>query len=226
MKNMLKDLEPYTLKDNNGDSDGWYTISSIYFDNEQKQCYYETINSAEFRQKLRLRVYNKCTLDSTSFFEIKLKINGLVRKRRIKMKLSDAMDFIDDCINKREINYDEVKCSNKQILREIVNFIESKKLVPVNVVSYERLALYAKDDESLRITFDTNVRTRGDNLDLTAGTYGNLTSGEGIAILELKTSKNLPVWLVQILGRYGYRNQTFSKYCSHYLVNEGEIIKC
>jgi len=128
------------------------------------------------------------------------------------------MNFINDCINKKEIKYDEVKCSNLQILKEISSLIKVKSLVPVNVVSYERLALYSKDDETLRITFDTNVRTRGDNLDLMTGTYGNLTSGEGIAILELKTSANLPVWLVHILGKYGYRNQTFSKYCSHYSI--------
>lgn len=35
-------------------------------------------------------------------------------------------------------------------------------------------------------------------------------------MLEVKTEKSLPYWLVEILGKYGYRNQTFSKYCSHY----------
>ena len=39
---------------------------------------------------------------------------------------------------------------------------------------------------------------------------------EKVSILEVKTEKSLPYWLVKILGKYGYRNQTFSKYCSHY----------
>ena len=84
-------------------------------------------------------------------------------------------------------------------------------------MSYERLALFSKEDPELRVTFDINIRTRGDKLDLTEGTGGKLSTPENIAVLEIKTGKEIPLWLVKIVSKYGYRNKTFSKYCSYFV---------
>jgi hypothetical protein len=206
------------------------------------------MNGQKYRQKIRLRVYRSAgdmsaasgvenVVDEQiggnepSYFEIKAKINGLVVKRRVKMKLADAMAFteftqkqIDEDIDVRSIlsaeNMEELKRfspSNLQILRELQFIIVSKKLRPRNVVSYERLALFVKDDPELRITFDLNIRTRGTELDLAKGTGGKLSCPENVAVLEIKTGKEVPLWLVKIASKYGYRNKTFSKYCSYYV---------
>jgi len=248
MNAMLEDLSPFVEKDPYGNKAGYYCLSSIYFDNSEDQCFHETMNSIEYRQKIRLRVYRDagdisgpCGVeavkdaqiggDEPSYLEIKSKINGLVRKRRAKMKLDDAMRFIKECERQLDAGTDPASVldpenkeklagfnsSSVQILREIQYIILSKKLRPRNVVSYERLALFAKDDPELRITFDINIRTRGDDLDLAAGTAGELSCPEDIAVLEVKTGSEIPFWLVKILGRYGYRNKTFSKYCSYYV---------
>ena len=42
-----------------GDGYGRYNIVSLYFDSDDKKIYYETRNKLRFRQKLRLRVYDK-----------------------------------------------------------------------------------------------------------------------------------------------------------------------
>ena len=218
MDRMIDDLLPYVRSDEHVNEYGIYTISSIYLDNEQLQCYYETINNDFFRQKVRLRVYgNKNTEDSPAFLEIKGKIDGLVVKRRVKMRLGDAMAFIREC-NEKKYDCDILKyeSTNPQILNELRQVIVSKNLKPVNVVSYERLPLVALEDKGLRITFDFLLRTRGDELDLTKGTHGKSACPEKVAVLEIKTEKSLPYWLVKILSKYNYRNQTFSKYCSHF----------
>ena len=171
------------------------------------------------------------TGDEPSYFEIKAKINGLVVKRRVKMALKDAMAFteltgrqIDAGTEVSELlgpeNLEELRkfnSSNVQILREIQFIIVTKKLRPRNVVSYERLALHSKENKELRVTFDINVRTRGEDLDLAAGTGGKLSCEPGVAILEIKTGSEIPLWLVRIVSKYGYRNKTFSKYCSYYV---------
>ena len=218
MDRMIDDLLPHVKADEHVNEYGIYTISSIYLDNEQLQCYYETINNDFFRQKVRLRVYGKHnTAESPAFLEIKGKIDGLVVKRRVRMRLGDAMAFIDECVEKKyDFDIEKYESTNPQILKELRQVIVSKNLKPVNVVSYERLPLVALEDKGLRITFDFLLRTRGDELDLAKGTHGEKTCPKNVAILELKTEKDLPYWLVKILGKYNYRNQTFSKYCSHY----------
>ena len=222
MRDFERDVSGYVELDEHADADGIYTISSIYMDNDALDCYYETINGAYFRQKVRLRVYGeKNDENARAYLEIKGKINGLVVKRRVEMVLRDAMAFIDDCVkNGYDFDISAYKSTNEQILKELRHVIASKKLKNVNVVSYERRPYVSKDDPDLRITFDCNIRTRGDELDLTKGTGGKLRCPENIAILEVKTSKNIPLWLTKILSDYGYKNQTFSKYCSHYAPNK------
>lgn len=217
MDRLIDDLIPYVKQDNYVNEYGIYTISSIYLDNEHKECYYETLNNDFYRQKVRLRVYgNKNTAESNAFLELKTKIDGLVVKRRVLMKLADAVAFIDECITKGVDADTGYKCSNPQILKEIKHVIIRKQLKPVNVISYERLPLVSVEDSALRITFDFNIRSRGDNLDLTLGTDGERRIPKQIAVLEVKTNKSIPFWLTKILAKYKYRNQTFSKYCSHY----------
>ncbi len=218
---LIGDLRPYVHPDENADANGMYFISSIYMDNNRLVCYYETINNDYFRQKVRLRVYGlKNDGNSPAFLEIKGKIDGLVVKRRVRMKLADAEKFVQDCVeNGMNADTTNYQSTNPQILKEIQYVIVSKNLHNVNVVSYDRLPFVCTDDPDLRITFDFNIRTRGDDLDLTHGTYGKKTAPDGVAILEIKTSKAIPAWLVKILANYGYKNQTFSKYCSHFAPN-------
>jgi len=217
MDRLLDDLLPYIEQDEHADENGYYTISSIYLDNDTWQCFYETINKDRYRQKVRLRVYGEVNNDSVSFFEIKSKFKGLVLKRRVKMRLGDAMRFMEACVNGEDPNVDEYECSNRQILKELKQVIVSKNLKPVVVVSYERLALFYKEDPRLRITFDVNIRTRDYDIDLTKGSHGDYVTADNVAILEVKSDRNVPFWLVRILSKYGYRNQTFSKYCSHFI---------
>jgi len=217
MDRMIDDLIPYVKKDKYVNEYGIYTISSLYLDNPRKECYYETLNNDFYRQKVRLRVYGKHNDDnSDSFLELKTKIDGLVVKRRVHMKLSDAVAFINECYEKGADAGTDYQCSNPQILREIKHVIIKKELSPVNVISYERLPLVSTEDSSLRITFDFNIRSRGDDLDLTHGTDGARRIPKQVAVLEVKTNKAIPLWLTKILAKYKYRNQTFSKYCSHY----------
>lgn len=215
---LVGEIEPYVVPDEHVGEQGIYSISSIYLDNAARQCYYETLNNDYFRQKVRLRVYGlRNGSDSPAFLEIKGKIDGLVVKRRVKMTVGDAMAFIGECAEKGcGADASKYKNTNAQIMDELRQVIVSKELRPVNVISYERLPFVCANDPDLRITFDYNIRTRGEDVDLTHGTYGKRSCPEGVAILEVKTSKAIPYWLVRILGGFGYRNQTFSKYCSHF----------
>lgn len=93
--------------------------------------------------------------------------------------------------------------------------------------------MFGKDNKELRITFDTNVRTRRADLRLEAGDYGNLLLDKDQMIMEIKTEGNIPLWLSQLLSEYRIYKTSFSKYGKEYekmLINsekmKGELNKC
>lgn len=49
---------------------------------------------------------------------------------------------------------------NKQVIEEIKYFLTRYDLQPKVYLSYDRKALFCKNNRDLRITFDTNIRSR------------------------------------------------------------------
>ena len=57
----------------------------------------------------------------------------------------------------------------------------------VNIDHIKPLANKGKDDENLRITFDSNLRSREDDLRLELGDHGEKYFDEDMYIMEIKT---------------------------------------
>ena len=101
---------------------------------------------------------------------------------------------------------------NLQVVKEIEYFLQVYSLQPKVYLAYDRIAYFEKDNNDLRISFDQNIRTRRYDLDLSKGDYGeNLLNGE-VYLMEIKTSKAMPLWLTDMLTRYNIKKQSFSKY--------------
>jgi len=90
---LLIRMAPYMRADKHG-NDGEYTVSSLYFDNDDKGIYYDTKNKLKSRQKLRLRIYDDAGLDDMAFFEIKQKHKKVVYKRRMIMPLRESYHYL------------------------------------------------------------------------------------------------------------------------------------
>ena len=100
-----------------------------------------------------------------------------------------------------------------QVLKEIEYFLKCYKLVPAAYVAYDRVAYFEKDNPDLRISLDTNLRTRRYDLELELGDYGEpLLDSADLWLMEVKTSKTMPVWLTDILSNYNIIPCSFSKY--------------
>ncbi len=211
---LLRALEPYTKKDAHGDKDGRYTISSLYYDTITDSFHHERMFGQNFRQKLRLRVYNDTSLDGKAFLEIKKKHKKLVNKRRTLMKLGDVYDFVAS----RQALGDDLpfEVSNPQILREIDFFKNLYRLEPRLIVSYERQAFQTINDEEIRITFDSNLRNRRYDLRLEGGSYGETYLDPDFYVLEVKLMGRMPLWLTRILSEHRCGIQPFSKYSNSF----------
>lgn len=205
---------PYMAYDTYGDPEGKYNIVSLYYEADDKIIYNETINKLRFRQKLRLRVYDKVNLQDNSFIEIKQKFKNVVNKRRSILPLNEAYRLLAEPYNEERIS--TANASNLQILREALHFKDLYALNPATVVSYDRQAFsgIAEHEQDLRVTFDYNLMCRADDLAIENGPDGLHFVNQDLVILEVKVSNSVPFWLSRILSDFNFTRQGFSKFCT------------
>ena len=193
------------------DPHGRSTISSLYLDTPDFRIIRRSLEREVYKEKLRIRTYG----GEKVFFEIKKKYKGTVYKRRESMTYGETMEYV--------FGGDLPRTS--QIMQEIdylMDFYGKPK--PVMLVSYERDAYFAPDEDNLRITFDTDVRYRSHDLDLTYGTYGKVITEPDSVIMEIKTEGAMPLWLARILSETKTYPGRFSKYGRSYtdMIEKGE----
>ena len=81
---------------------------------------------------------------------------------------------------------------------------------------------YDKDNKNFRITFDKNIRSREEDLNLEYGDAGKLYFKDKTCIMELKTLDALPLWFTKIINELKIYPTSFSKYGKIYLKNKKE----
>ena len=176
-------------------------ISNIYFDTVDNDIIINSIDKPIFKEKLRLRSYTvPVDMDSEVFLEIKRKFKGVVGKRKVSLKLKDFYDF-----------YDNRDYEKSQIFEDIRYAFDYYGLVPKIFVGYDRVSYKGKDDEGLRITFDSNLRSRFDNLRLEYEDTGDNYFDCDMYIMEIKTLGAMPFWLVDSLSKLKIYPISFSK---------------
>lgn len=186
-----------------GDEFGRSTICSAYLDTDDYRIIRASIDTDNYKEKLRIRSYGMASENATVYLEIKKKCDGIVYKRRVPMKYSEAVDYV----------YNGAKPPDSQIMREIdyaMKFYDHP--LPRAVICYEREAYYIDDLPAFRITFDDTVRCRTDRLDLTCETTGIPILPPEMTIMEIKTDGAMPLWLSRALDSIGIFPSSFSKY--------------
>ncbi len=196
-----------------------YTISNIYFDTDDNYLIRTSLSKPRYKEKLRLRSYGVPNSESYVFLEIKKKFNRLVNKRRTVLKLSEAYDFVS---SKTAPAYQ--KYMNSQVLKEIEYFLHFYSLKPKVYLAYDRIAYFEKGNRDLRISFDQNIRTRRYDVALEAGDYGDKLLPDGVYLMEIKTSRAMPLWLTEMLAKYDIKRRRFSKYGTEFTKQLQEVI--
>lgn len=207
---LFQKIEPYMSID----KFGLHTICNIYYDTETFDLIRNSIEKPSYKEKFRLRSYGVPGDDSKVFLEIKKKYDHTVFKRRISLSLMEAENYLERGIKPK---------TDSQILREIDYFIKLYNPKKKVFIAYDRVALFGKEDENLRITFDIDIRSRTHDLDLRKGDYGKAINNFSGYLMEIKTSASLPLWLARILSELEIYPDSFSKYGAVYkqeLINE------
>lgn len=203
-KNLKQILNEYMVEDEHGKS----TICNIYFDSKFYELISHSITKPFFKEKIRLRSYNKPKNDSEVFLEIKRKCEGVVSKRRIQMPFAEFENYME--------NKNSLESSNPQIKTELDYYFNKYNLRPTMYISYEREAFYQKDNMDFRITFDSNILAREYDLKLDTESYGSNILDKESYVMELKTLGSIPLWLVKELNKLQIMPCGFSKYGEAY----------
>jgi hypothetical protein len=208
---VLEVMDQHMVLDSHCENHSTYTIANIYYDTADNSLIRESLSKPTYKEKLRLRAYGVPDMDTRVFLEIKKKFNGLVNKRRTTLTLAEAYDFTQTGIKPILKDY-----MNKQVLNELDYFINSRELFPKVYIAYDRLAYFEKGNDDLRISFDTNIRTRRNDVMLEAGDHGKKLLSDDIWLMEIKTSLAKPLWLCNMLSELEIKRSSFSKYGTEY----------
>ncbi len=183
-----------------------YTICNLYCDTDDWQLIRESIEKPVYKEKLRIRSYGTAQGSDNVFVEIKKKYDGVVYKRRVTMELQEALRYL--CGASRG--------DGSQISREIDWFLQFYRPVPKVFIAYDREAYAAADGGELRITFDTALRARSNDVDLRLGDCGVPILADDLYLMEIKIPGTAPLWLARLLSENGIFATSFSKYGAYY----------
>lgn len=187
---------------------GLHTICNLYLDTDDFRLVRSSIEKPVYKEKIRLRSYGIPDENSGVFLELKKKYKGVVYKRRVKMTLSEAKQYLEkgECLG-----------NDKQVMKEIDYFMKFYGgPVPKVYIAYDRTAYFTEEDKNFRITFDTNIRSRLDDLHLEEGDWGEQLISEGMYLMEVKAVAAFPQWLVEAMNRWKIYPTSFSKYGTIY----------
>lgn len=197
-RTLIDELIPYL----EADAYPVYTICNLYFDTDDFDSVRTSMKKPEFKQKVRLRSYGIPTREHNVFLELKKKYRGIVYKRRICCTYADMLSYLKG---------GELPFIN-QSTKEIDYAIKYLDLSPKVYLAYDRIAYHGKDDATLRITFDYNIRYRME----TAFSHDGGKIIESGYLLEIKTGMPYPRWLLDVLEKYKVFPCSYSKYSKVY----------
>lgn len=157
-----------------------YSIYNIYYDTDDNSVIRHSISKPYYKEKLRLRSYKIPQSPSDKvFLELKKKINKIVNKRRAIITLEEAYNFLE--FGERP------KCTDfitEQVINEIEYYLSHTKVNPTVYIGYNRIAFFGKEDKDFRLTIDSKIITRREDLFLESGCHGtDILKPNGYAVI-------------------------------------------
>lgn len=200
---VLERLLPYVEPDDYHRS----TVCSLYYDRDDFRLIRHSIEGPVYKEKLRMRGYDLQSPESEVFVELKKKYKGIVYKRRVAMTEAQA---------ERWLAGESGPPEDGQMVREIQWFLHENHPAPKALIACDRTAWRGRENPELRITFDENIRWRGDRLRLSEGSEGEALLPDGQVLMELKIPGAAPLWLAHLLSEEKLFPVSFSKYGTCY----------
>ena len=187
---------------------GRSVIRNIYYDTDSFRLIRDSLDHPVYKEKLRVRSYQRAGIEDMVFVEIKKKYKDVVYKRRVAVPKSAAKDWID---RGNDLPF------KSQITSEIDYFVNFYEGIEAKAfLSYEREAYFGIEDPEIRLTLDENILARDTDLDLGSDVWGTSLLPPGTTLMEIKISGSMPVWMSRFLSRNNIFKTSYSKYGTYY----------
>ena len=182
-------------------------VCSIYYDTDDYSLIRHSIEGPVYKEKLRVRSYGIPEENGTAFVELKKKYKGVVYKRRVITSPAEAEKWLSG---------ETPAPSDSQITKEIDWFLKMNTVSPKIFIACDRISWKDRDEETLRFTFDKNIRVREDDLHLYHGDSGTPLLPNGYSLMEIKIPTAAPIWLARLLSDEAIFPVSYSKYGTCY----------
>ena len=183
--------------------DGFYSISSLYFDGMYQTAYQEKLDGVEVRKKYRIRIYNNSAERIT--LENKKKICGMTQKDACSI----SKELCDGILSGKIASLESGK---EPVWNRFAEAYNTKLLRPKVIVDYER-TVFVCTQGNVRITFDRNISS---SVDYDHFFEGNMAKRPimptGIHVLEVKYDEFLPDYIYKSAELESLNRTTYSKY--------------
>jgi len=183
------------------DVHGTYWVQNLYFDTENWDIINTSIQKPYYKEKMRLRCYGTPETAKYIFLELKKKYAGTVYKRRISLPTDSLARSLDQVLEE----------DGSQIARELQFHLRSANVSEKMYVGYRRKAFAGIDDPSLRLTIDSDILYRPNELNFANPSEGNSILPEHMRLMEIKTASSIPLWLSHFLSENEIYGASFSK---------------
>lgn len=200
LRKMLSELMD---TDPNSNESNKYKVTSLYFDTPKKNALEEKQSGIFYREKFRIRNYNSD--NSVIKFESKQRANSAINKTSKILSITETKNIING-------NYKDFLSHNDQFLNETYIKFKSSGYKPSIIVEYDREA-YQLSYGNIRITFDMDLRTYNSNTNiLEIDTLGIPIFLDGLQVLEVKFSSDLPDYIKKVLSKITGNRNAISKF--------------
>lgn len=189
-----------------------YPVHSLYLDSDTFTLHHDTINGNKNRFKLRLRFYEDRP-GAPIFFEIKKRMDNTISKERGAVK----REAVDALLAGHLPSAADMASPDPAHLGAVQNFcrhLNRLQAKPKAHVAYRREAWLPRDgDNSVRVTFDRNVRSAYEpTARLTAEMDNPVVVFGSDVVLELKFTGRFPNWFGDLVRVFGLRQTSAAKY--------------
>ena len=174
-----------------------YQVNSLYFDTVQLSDYFERLDLAKVRNRLRVRTYDGPEARRPIFLENKRKCGRMVIKHR--SRLCDSRQWMECGEPRPWFSLNEPADGVRDYAASVFHqLVEGGHRRPVTVVRYEREAFVPRgsDPGRVRLTLDHDVRATVASTahDLFAPSQVRLIPPDWI-VMELKFERFAPAWM-------------------------------
>lgn len=181
--------------------DGAYPVHSLYLDSPELTTYQAVQTGEKNRFKLRLRYYSDS--DASVYFEIKRRTNDVISKMRAKV----AREFVQPLLDGQPPQLRHlVKSDGRQLaaLQEFCRLMHGLRATPRSHVAYRREAWMCPTGNSIRVTFDRDVRCEPEFGAALTTRFGEFVLPfDDKVVLELKFVDRLPDWCRELIRAFG-----------------------